>query len=174
MLSIQAACSAVSISLLPRIRLGCQSSAVLPALFDSGVLLVHFSSSEFMSVLLFPFYHVPPLNRFTVEEAEGGVLNVTAEGGGKKLARLRAGLHFGELNQLNGCVRAGGGARCGWRALGKTPQFLFPVLNPFFFFVLVFRRALNSLCSRFSLLTAPLSRFSAFSFPHASIQFFFY
>lgn len=47
------------------------------------------------------------LNRFTVEEAEESVSNVTAQ---KKLLRLTERLHFGELNQLNGCERVEGEA----------------------------------------------------------------
>lgn len=59
-------------------------------------------------------FYVLPLNRFTVEEAEESVSNVTAEK--KKLPRLPERLHFGELNQLNGCGRADREAGCVRRA----------------------------------------------------------
>ena len=59
-------------------------------------------------------FYVPLLNRFTVEESEESVSNVTAERKRererereeKKMLRLTERLHFGELNQLNGCGRA--------------------------------------------------------------------
>lgn len=106
---------------------------------------------------------------------------------GKKLLRLTERLHFGELNQLNGCGRAESGEGSwmrppGWRALRKRPQFLLPRLNLLSFFLLYWCRSDPSLPlshfskSIFSLKCSAFSRFSTFSslflfFPFGQITF---
>lgn len=98
----------------------------------------------------------------------------------KKALRLTERLHFGELNQLNGCGRAEREAGCVRRAeelSGKRPQFLLPRLNLFSFFLLYWWSSDPSLPlspfskSIFSLKCSALSLSSPLFLPYTSFFF---
>lgn len=109
------------------------------------------------------------LNRFTVEQAEESVSNVTAE---KKTAQTDRETPFWRIKSVKWLWESGEGSwMCppGWRALRKTPQFLLPRLNLLSFFSLYWCSSDPSLPlshfskSIFSLKCSAFSRFSTFS-----------
>lgn len=85
-------------------------------------------------------FYVLPLNRFTVEEAEASISNVTAEGG-KKTAQASRETPFWRIKSVKWLWESGQRSwMCppGWGALRKTPWFLSPILNLFLSFVFAF------------------------------------
>lgn len=121
---------------------------------------------------------MPLLNRFTVEEAEESVSNVTAE---KKTAQTDRETPFWRIKSVKWLWESGERSwMCppGWRALRKMPQFLLPRLNLFSFSLLYWWSSdpLLSLShfskSIFSLKCSALSFSSQLFLPYAIFFYF--
>lgn len=82
---------------------------------------------------IYVVFYVPLLNRFTVEETEESVSNVTAEKETAQTDRQTPFWRIKSVKWLWESVEPSWMCAPGWRALRKTPRFLLPRLNPFSF-----------------------------------------